>query len=151
MGEGLKLVNEIFDRAKKQHGVPADTYLGINAAIVVLSDPQNADLWQRASAYCDEEAALSRPVVSEEEILEKLYALEKETGRTLGTVIDIWANRLYNLQLRRPRLELDEVIAVILAADEAAIYGPKPEPLRLTRAAAERIADAIIKRFGGVR
>ena len=52
MAEGLKLVNDIFDRARRQRGVPWDAYLGIDVAVLVLSDPQNADLWKRMVEYC---------------------------------------------------------------------------------------------------
>ena len=54
MAEGLKIVNELFERAKKQQRVPPDAYLGVNVAVVVLSDPRNADLWRRLKYYVDE-------------------------------------------------------------------------------------------------
>lgn len=55
MGEGLKLVNEIFKRAQEQHDIPQEFYAGVFATMLVLSNPVNADLWKRMVEYCREE------------------------------------------------------------------------------------------------
>ena len=55
MAEGLKLVGEIMGRAIEQHGVRQSAYYGIDAAVLVLSNPQNVDLWAKMKAYCEEE------------------------------------------------------------------------------------------------
>ena len=55
MAEGLKLVNEIYKRGKEQHSAPEDSYLGIDVAVLVLSDPRNSDLWSEMVEYCEEE------------------------------------------------------------------------------------------------
>ena len=57
MGEGLRLVNEIYARAKIQHGVSQDVYFGINTAILVLSEPVNDDLLKRLVDYCGSDEA----------------------------------------------------------------------------------------------
>ena len=59
MAEGLKIVGEIYERAKVQHSVSVEAYLGIDVAVLVLSNPVNADLLDRLVAYCrnDEELA----------------------------------------------------------------------------------------------
>jgi len=54
MGEGLKLVNDIFQRAVEQHETPLAAYLGMAGAVLVLSDPSNRDLWERMVGYCEE-------------------------------------------------------------------------------------------------
>ena len=55
MAEGLKLVNDIFARAIWQHEAGLYDYPGINLAVLVLSDPENQDLWKRMKTYCEEE------------------------------------------------------------------------------------------------
>lgn len=55
MAEGLKIVNEIYERARVQRSVSDDAYLGIDVAVLILSDPVNADLFDRVVAYCKEE------------------------------------------------------------------------------------------------
>lgn len=55
MAEGLRIVNEIYERAQVQYDTPAGIYVGINIAIAVLSDPENADLWRRLQDYMKEE------------------------------------------------------------------------------------------------
>ena len=52
MAEGLKLVNDIYKRAKEQHGTDTAAWLGINVAVLILSSPENADLWRRLVRYC---------------------------------------------------------------------------------------------------
>ena len=42
------------ERAKEQHKVPAEAYLGIDVTVLVLSDPKNVDMWKRMKEYCDE-------------------------------------------------------------------------------------------------
>ena len=55
MAEGLKIVNEIYKRAIAQREVPADAYLGIDVAVLILSEPENKDLLQRLIDYCKED------------------------------------------------------------------------------------------------
>ena len=61
MGDGLKLVNAIYDRAREQYNAPDDSFLGVNAAVLVLSDPKNIDLWKRMRDYCEEEEVQCDP------------------------------------------------------------------------------------------
>lgn len=54
MAEGLKLVNEIYTKAKEQLDAESIAYFGIAATVHILSDLQNADLLERLIAYCKE-------------------------------------------------------------------------------------------------
>lgn len=62
MAEGLKLVNDLYQRAVDQteteFGVSAIIYQGIVITLLTLSDPRNGDLWERMVAYCQEDAEL---------------------------------------------------------------------------------------------
>ena len=54
MADGLKLINDIYQRAREQYKVPMEAWYGIDVAVVILSDTQNLDLWKRMVAYCGE-------------------------------------------------------------------------------------------------
>ena len=56
-------MNEIYVRARNQNKAPIEAYLapieaylGINVAVIVLSEPENCDLLERLIAYCEEDA-----------------------------------------------------------------------------------------------
>lgn len=56
MADGLKLVNDIFERGKAQY--PSEPvallYPGVLFTALVFSDPRNTDLLDRLVVYCGE-------------------------------------------------------------------------------------------------
>ena len=62
MAEGLKIVNELWRLAQEQERIhnhfqlPGEVYIGLNLAVLLLSEPSNSGLWHRLVDYIGEAA-----------------------------------------------------------------------------------------------
>ena len=60
MAEGLKIVNELWRLAQERERIhnhsqlPGEVYIGLNLAVLLLSEPSNSGLWNRLVDYIGE-------------------------------------------------------------------------------------------------